>query len=249
MQVGFYYKTFIRPRRPWPLYEKFLRNAAGLGKLDQDHRRTERYEKVHRHVDVLVIGGGEAGLEAAVEAAQAGRDTALVEEGLQLGGSLAWSHDGHPRRQELADAAPGGRRRAVPARLCRRRVRGAAGTGLPGHHHVPVPGRRAGAGHRRDRTAAGLRQQRPARHHARRRCQPAGEPVPDPAGRRGRRGHLGRGGDPWPLSTWPRPASRWSRLPTPARATGGSAAGGRRDRAPDRLLARWRPRAGVRSAA
>ena len=105
MQVGFYYKTFIRPRRLWPLYEKVLRNAAGLGKLDEDHRRTDRYEKVHRHVDTLVIGGGEAGLEAAVEAAQAGRHTALVEEGLQLGGSLAWSHDGHPRRQELADAA------------------------------------------------------------------------------------------------------------------------------------------------
>ena len=30
---GFYYKTFIRPRKLWPLYEKILRNAAGLGKL------------------------------------------------------------------------------------------------------------------------------------------------------------------------------------------------------------------------
>ena len=28
---GFYYKTFIRPRRFWPLYEKVLRHAAGLG--------------------------------------------------------------------------------------------------------------------------------------------------------------------------------------------------------------------------
>ena len=72
MQVGFYYKTFIHPRRAWPLYEKILRNAAGLGKLDPEHRRTERYEKVHRHVDVLVIGGGEAGLEAAAEAAEQG---------------------------------------------------------------------------------------------------------------------------------------------------------------------------------
>ena len=32
--VGFYYRTFIRPRAAWPLYEKFLRSAAGLGKLD-----------------------------------------------------------------------------------------------------------------------------------------------------------------------------------------------------------------------
>ena len=26
---GFYYKTFIRPRKLWPLYEKVLRSAAG----------------------------------------------------------------------------------------------------------------------------------------------------------------------------------------------------------------------------
>ena len=40
-QVGFYYKTFIRPRRLWPLYEKVLRNAAGLGRLPdrQEERR------------------------------------------------------------------------------------------------------------------------------------------------------------------------------------------------------------------
>ena len=35
---GFYYKTFIRPRRLWPLYEKVLRNAAGLGRLRRDQR-------------------------------------------------------------------------------------------------------------------------------------------------------------------------------------------------------------------
>ncbi len=91
MQVGFYYKTFIHPKRAWPLYEKILRSAAGLGKIDPDHRRTDRFEKVHRHVDTLVIGGGRAGLEAAVEAAGAGRETTLVDEGLTLGGRLAWS--------------------------------------------------------------------------------------------------------------------------------------------------------------
>ena len=33
---GFYYKTFIRPRRLWPLYEKVLRNLAGLGRVAAD---------------------------------------------------------------------------------------------------------------------------------------------------------------------------------------------------------------------
>jgi hypothetical protein len=33
---GFYYKTFIRPRRLWPLYEMVLRHAAGLGKLSEE---------------------------------------------------------------------------------------------------------------------------------------------------------------------------------------------------------------------
>ena len=32
---GFYYKTFIRPRRLWPVYEWVLRHAAGLGRLPQ----------------------------------------------------------------------------------------------------------------------------------------------------------------------------------------------------------------------
>ncbi len=55
---GFYYKTFIRPRKLWPLYEKILRGAAGLGKLDPAGARTERADSEYRHADVLVVGGG-----------------------------------------------------------------------------------------------------------------------------------------------------------------------------------------------
>ncbi|MGH2761584.1 MAG: 2Fe-2S iron-sulfur cluster-binding protein, partial [Thermoleophilaceae bacterium] len=60
---GFYYKTFIRPRRLWPLYEKVLRHAAGLGRLRTDQREREwRTEYRRRHADVFVAGGGAAGL-------------------------------------------------------------------------------------------------------------------------------------------------------------------------------------------
>ena len=79
--VGFYYRTMIRPRWAWPLYEKFLRNVAGLGKLDKHAGRANRYDIEHRHAEVLVVGGGAAGREAAREHAGAGRHVVLVDEG------------------------------------------------------------------------------------------------------------------------------------------------------------------------
>jgi sarcosine oxidase, subunit alpha len=84
---GFYYKTFIRPRKLWPLYEKVLRNVAGLGKLREEQAEREwRTEYRRRHADVLVVGGGIAGLKAAIAAAQLGADVVLADEGPALGG-------------------------------------------------------------------------------------------------------------------------------------------------------------------
>ncbi len=80
---GFYYKTFIRPRKLWPVYEKVLRHAAGLGVLRKEQPEREwRTEYRRRHADVLVIGAGPAGVAAATAAAQAGADVVLVDEGL-----------------------------------------------------------------------------------------------------------------------------------------------------------------------
>src|SRR3954469_14591926 len=78
--VGFYYRTMIRPRRLWPLYEKFLRNVAGLGRVDKHRGRTTRFDAEHRRVDVLVIGGGRSGRRAAEEAAERGEQVLLVDE-------------------------------------------------------------------------------------------------------------------------------------------------------------------------
>jgi len=89
---GFYYKTFIRPRRLWPLYEGVLRRAAGLGRIDVAHHPDERYDKIHRHTDVLVVGGGPAGLAAALAAADAGADVILADEQDALGGHTRWEH-------------------------------------------------------------------------------------------------------------------------------------------------------------
>jgi sarcosine oxidase, subunit alpha len=93
---GFYYKTFIRPRKLWPVYEKVLRHAAGLGVLRKEQPEREwRTEYRRRHADVLVIGGGIAGLNAATAAADLGADVVLVDEGPEPGG------------QALIDAKPG----------------------------------------------------------------------------------------------------------------------------------------------
>jgi sarcosine oxidase subunit alpha len=102
---GFYYKTFIRPRRLWPLYEKVLRNAAGLGKLPREQaERTWRTEYRRRHADVLVMGGGHAGLAAAIAAAELGADVVLADEGPEPGGRLLWE-GGHDQARELAARA------------------------------------------------------------------------------------------------------------------------------------------------
>ncbi len=79
--VGFYYRTMIRPRRAWPLYEKLLRHAAGLGRVDAHAGRSRRYDVEHRRARVLVVGGGRAGRRAAEAAAADGPGVVLVDEG------------------------------------------------------------------------------------------------------------------------------------------------------------------------
>jgi sarcosine oxidase subunit alpha len=77
--VGFYYRTMIRPRRAWPLYERFLRNVAGLGRVPAaGHPR--RYDTEHLRADVVVVGGGSSGRRAAADAARGGASVILVDE-------------------------------------------------------------------------------------------------------------------------------------------------------------------------
>ena len=102
---GFYYKTFIRPRRLWPLYEKVLRHAAGLGRAPAPRPEREWVtEYRRRHADVLVVGGGAAGLSAAIAAAESGADVVLADEGPEAGGRLL-AEGGHDEARELTRRA------------------------------------------------------------------------------------------------------------------------------------------------
>lgn len=98
LPVGFYYKTFIRPRAFWPLYEKVLRNAAGLGSVDPnpDSFEESHFDKTYAHAEVAVIGGGPAGMSAALAAAELGAQVTLIEKESSLGGHLRISDFGLP---------------------------------------------------------------------------------------------------------------------------------------------------------
>lgn len=84
--AGFYNKTFMWPRSFWEkLYEPAIRRMAGLGnaptEVDPDH-----YAATYAHCDVLIIGAGPAGIDAALEAADGKRRVILIDEQDELGG-------------------------------------------------------------------------------------------------------------------------------------------------------------------
>ena len=83
---GFYYKTFMWPRSFWKhVYEPLIRKSAGLGKAPEG-RDPDTYEHMHMHADVIVVGGGIAGLAAAEAAAAAGAKVLLCDENPVPGG-------------------------------------------------------------------------------------------------------------------------------------------------------------------
>ncbi len=105
LPVGFYYKAFYWPRGVWQhLFERPIRIMAGLGTLKPGAPH-KYYDKAYLFADVLVTGGGPAGLEAAIAAAEGGADTLLVDDGEQIGGSLLYSRDGGDRASVVARRA------------------------------------------------------------------------------------------------------------------------------------------------
>ncbi|BAN53845.1 MULTISPECIES: 2Fe-2S iron-sulfur cluster-binding protein [Pseudomonas] len=126
MPVGFYYRSFYKPKGMWKVWEPLIRKKAGLGVLDLGFK-PQYYDKAYLFVDVAVIGGGPAGLRAALDAANAGAKVLLIEQQPVLGGSLAYARfdiagtraaslrqellatlEGHPNIQVLLEATCNG---------------------------------------------------------------------------------------------------------------------------------------------
>ena len=86
LPAGFYYKMFMYPRAAWKhVYEPIIRKSAGLGKAPKA-RDADTYEHFHAFCDVLIIGGGVAGLQAALTAGRAGCRVILLEQTEHWGG-------------------------------------------------------------------------------------------------------------------------------------------------------------------
>ncbi len=106
LPAGFYYKTFMWPG--WRWFEPAIRRAAGLGHAAgaTTGADPDRYDELSLQVHTLVVGGGVAGLQAAIRAARDGREVLLMEGQPRLGGWTAAQGDaGRACVAALADEA------------------------------------------------------------------------------------------------------------------------------------------------
>ena len=134
MPVGFYYKAFYKGGS-WKRWEPIIRARAGLGVVDEaaPHRA---YDKAYQFCDVMVAGGGPAGLAAAAEAGRAGLEVILVDENPVLGGSLCFAR--LDAEGELAARRRASLEAAVRALPNVRVMTGAVCQGWFADHFLPV---------------------------------------------------------------------------------------------------------------
>ena len=90
MPAGFYYRWMHKPYRFWPFFLKQIRKMAGLGVLKPSVELSEHYDEIYPNADVCVIGGGPAGMSAALAAAEQGLRVILLESRPWLGGCFEY---------------------------------------------------------------------------------------------------------------------------------------------------------------
>jgi len=90
MPAGFYYRTMHKPAKAWPKAIPKIRKAAGLGILDPEFEIAGVFDEIYPTSDVCVIGGGPAGMRAALAAAEQGLRVILIEKRPWLGGHFEY---------------------------------------------------------------------------------------------------------------------------------------------------------------
>ncbi len=100
MPVGFYYKALHRPKALWLLARRLIRRVGGLGSIDITSGHDKHYHHRNRHTGVAVVGGGPAGMAAALSAAGQGASVTLIDDQPELGGHLRFD-------QGVAKSVPG----------------------------------------------------------------------------------------------------------------------------------------------
>ena len=91
MPVGFYYKALHRPKALWLLARRLIRRIGGLGSIDINATHETEYSSRNLHADIAVVGGGPAGMSAALSSAETGASVILVDDQPALGGHLRYS--------------------------------------------------------------------------------------------------------------------------------------------------------------
>ncbi len=109
MPAGFYYHTMHKPAAIWPHAMKQIRKAAGLGVISADYEMQGHYDERYLKAETTVIGGGAAGMAAALAAAESGQRVVLLEARPYLGGCFDYrvstTGDGTPLYQRARDLA------------------------------------------------------------------------------------------------------------------------------------------------
>ena len=86
MPAGFYYRTLHKPAQIWPVALKQVRKVAGIGKIAPDFQMQGTFDEMYPAADVCVVGGGPAGMLAALAAGEKGLRVILLEARPWLGG-------------------------------------------------------------------------------------------------------------------------------------------------------------------
>jgi sarcosine oxidase subunit alpha len=90
MPTGFYYKMFYKPQWFWKIVKETMRAMPGSMARVRPLATRPHFDAVNLSPEVLVVGGGLAGMEAAITAAETGIRVVLIETNPALGGFEAF---------------------------------------------------------------------------------------------------------------------------------------------------------------